>query len=159
MSRRRARSGFPCHFPLLSGPLWNLWGIFLRSGCYVLFGLCGLILPLLLPWLLSLVLCVCLPVFSSRSLSKNALSYFLCHVFSSAGALRDDQSSLPRAHSIRGVASSAAFLRNCSVSKVLEAATWWLNPVFASFYLRNVSFSSADLHSLRPFVTAGSVVL
>ena len=59
----------------------------------------------------------------SRSLSKNALSYFLRQVISDAGAILDESMGLSRAHSIRGVATSAAFLRNWSVSKVLQAAT------------------------------------
>ena len=42
----------------------------------------------------------------------------------------------PHAHSVRGVAASAAFLHNWSISKVLEAATWRSNPIFASFYFR-----------------------
>ena len=70
----------------------------------------------------------------SRSLSKNALSYFL-QVISSAGALSGDTARLPRTHSIRGVAASA-FLQNWLVSKVLEATTWRSNPVFASFILK-----------------------
>ena len=48
----------------------------------------------------------------SRCLSRNALSYFLRQVISYAGAIQSDQTSLPRAHSIRGVATSTAFLHN-----------------------------------------------
>ena len=62
----------------------------------------------------------------SRSLSKNALSFFLRHVTIDADALWEGTN--PRAHSIRGVATSAVFLRNWSV---LEAATWRSNPAFA----------------------------
>ena len=47
--------------------------------------------------------------FLLRSLSKNSLSYFLRQVISSAGALQGDQTGPPRAHSIRGVATSTAF--------------------------------------------------
>ena len=93
----------------------------------------------------------------SRSLSKNALSYFLHQVISTAGAIQGDQSCLPRAHSIRGVATCTAFLHNWSVSKVLEVATWRSKPVFAYFYLRDIYFTLDELHSLRPFVVAGSV--
>ena len=61
-------------------------------------------------------------------------------------------------HSIRGVATSAAFLHNWSVSKMLEAATWRSNPVFALFYFRDLTFSLDGCSSLGPFVTAGSVL-
>ena len=57
----------------------------------------------------------------SCALSKNALSLFLHQVVVDAGTLWEGSS--PKAHSIRGVPTSAAFLRNWSVSKMLEAAT------------------------------------
>ena len=67
-----------------------------------------------------------------RSVSKNTLSFFICRVIMYVGASTDG-SLPPRAHSVRGVAASAAFLHNWSISKVLEAATWKSNPVFAAF--------------------------
>ena len=57
---KRNRSGISCHVLFLSSPWWNLWGISLRSDCYVLFRLYRLIWQLLLPWFLVLVLCSCL---------------------------------------------------------------------------------------------------
>ena len=38
------------------------------------------------------------------------------------------------------------------VSKVLEVATWRSNPVFASFYFRDISFSLDRCSSLGPFI-------
>ena len=93
-----------------------------------------------------------------RSLSKNALSYFLRQIISSAGALRGDPTSLRLAHSIGGVATSAAFLHSWSVSKILAAATGRSTSVFASFYLHVLSFTLNIFHSLGPFVTVGSIV-
>ena len=49
------------------------------------------------------------PCCPSRSLSKNALSYFLLQVISSTGAIQGVQTSLPRALSIRTVTTSATF--------------------------------------------------
>ena len=94
----------------------------------------------------------------SRPISKNAVSYFLREVISEAGAVRQDVAALLRAHSVRGVATSVSFLRNWSISKVLEAATWRSNSVFASFYFRDISYVFQGLQSLGPFVAAGSVV-
>ena len=94
----------------------------------------------------------------TRPLSKNALSFFLREAISDAGAVRDQEGRSLRAHSIRGVATSAVFLRNWSISKVLEAATWRSNSVFASFYFKDISFALDDLRSLGPFVAAGAVV-
>ena len=63
----------------------------------------------------------------SRVISKNAVSFFLREVISKAGAVRGDEGPPLRAHSIRGMSTSAVFLQNWSVSKVLEAATWKSN--------------------------------
>ena len=72
-------------------------------------------------------------------ISKNAVSYFLREVISEAGAVRAGVAAPLRAHSVRGVATSVSFLQNWSISKVLEAATWRSNSVFASFYFRDIS--------------------
>ena len=64
-----------------------------------------------------------------------------------------------RAYSIRGMATSTAFLRNFSISKALEAATWRSSSVFTSFYLKDVQFSSSEGFSLGPFVAANSVII
>ena len=98
------------------------------------------------------------PRFPSRPISKNAVSYFLREVISEAGAVRQDVAAPLCAHSVRGVATSVSFLRNWSISKVLEAATWRSNSVFASFYFRDISYVFQGLRSLGPFVAAGSVV-
>ena len=94
----------------------------------------------------------------TRQISKNAISYFLREVISGAGAVRGSEGQPLRAHSIRGVSTSALFLRNWSISKVLEAATWRSNSVFASFYFKDISYCFEGLRSLGPFVAAGSVV-
>ena len=89
----------------------------------------------------------------SHALSKNAFSFFLRRVI-----IDDDvlwEGATPRAHSVRGIVMSAAFLKNWSVSKVLEVATWRSNSVFASFYFRVISFS---LDNCSSFVAAGSVL-
>ena len=96
------------------------------------------------------------PSCPTRALSKNALSFFLRRVIKDSGSVVDGSS--PRAHSIRGIATSALFLRNWSVSKVLETATWRSNPVFASFYLRDTSFTLDGCRSLGPYVAAGGVL-
>ena len=98
------------------------------------------------------------PSCPTRTISKNAISFFLREVISGAGAVRGDEGPPLRAHSIRGVASSSSFFQNWSVQKVLEAATWRSNSVFASFYFRDLQYVFEDWKSLGPFVAAGSVV-
>ena len=98
------------------------------------------------------------PSCPTRSISKNAVSFFLRKVISDAGALREGEGHNLRAHSVRGIATSTAFLKNCSISRLLEAATWRSNSVFSSFYFRDNSYSFEGLRSLGPFVAAGSVI-
>ena len=82
----------------------------------------------------------------SRALSKNAISFFLCEEIHGAGTGRPEVGSV-RAHSIRGVSTSAAFHQSWSVASVLESATWRSNSVFASFYLRDLQHEFEDIHS------------
>ena len=91
-----------------------------------------------------------------RLISKNGLSYFLREVIVDAGAVHEQGNV--RAHSIRGLSTSVAFLKNCSISKVLEAATWKSNSVFASFYFKDLAHEFGELKSLGPFVASGSLI-
>ena len=56
---------------------------------------------------------------------------------------------------VSGVSTSAAFHHNWSVSSVLEFASWRINSVFASFYLRDIQHGFNDIPFLGPFVAAG----
>ena len=104
----------------------------------------------------------------SRSLSKNALSFFLRDVIPraySSPSSSPSSSSLPsssasafRAHSVCGVATSWAFSRNAPLSSILAAATWSSSSVFTSFYLKDVQFSSSHGFGLGPLVAAGNVI-
>ena len=91
----------------------------------------------------------------SRTLSKNAVSFFLRDVIAAAGASRPEMGSV-RAHDIRGVSTSVAFHRNWSVSSVLESATWSSSSVFSSFYLHDIQHEYDGILSLGPIVAAGS---
>ena len=100
----------------------------------------------------------CSPCSPSRAMSKNVVSYFLREVISGAGAIRGDESPPLRAHSIHGVSTSAVIMKNWSISKVLEAASWRSNSVFASFYFKDIQYIFEGMRSLGPFVSAGTVV-
>ena len=98
------------------------------------------------------------PKCRQRSLSKNAMSFFLRDTISGAGALRADVGQGLRAHSIRGVGTSLAFTKNWSMKHILKAATWRSNTVFTSFYLKDVAYEWDDCRSLGSFVAAGQVI-
>ena len=82
-----------------------------------------------------------------RALSKNAVSFFLREVIHQAEAGQPEVGPV-RAHSIRGLSTSAAFHRNWSDARVLESATWRSNSVFVSFYLRDLHHDFEGLRSL-----------
>ena len=90
----------------------------------------------------------------ARAISKNAISYFLREVIAEAGT-SSESGVVPRAHRIRGVATSAAFHRIWSISSILNAACWRSSSVFTCFYLKDLHFEFNGLRSLGPFVAAG----
>ena len=75
----------------------------------------------------------------SRSISKNAILYFLWEIIAEAGA-SSVAGVVPHAHSFRGVATSAAIHRNWSISSVLNVACWRSSSIFTSFYLKDLFF-------------------
>ena len=87
-------------------------------------------------------------------MSKNGISFLLREVIVQSGASSEEVAA-PRAHSIRGIATSSAFFKNWSLSSVLEAASWKSNSVFTSFYFKDLQFVFEGVRSLGPFVTAG----
>ena len=97
------------------------------------------------------------PSKNDKPLSKNAISFFLRDLISQYGPLQSYEGPGLRAHSVRSMATSLAFAKNCAVPKILEAATWRSNSVFTSFYLKELAFENGDLSSLSSFVAAGYV--
>ena len=83
------------------------------------------------------------PKCPSRAMSKNGISYMLRELIVQSGA-SSQSGQAPRAHSIRGMATSSAFFRIWSFRSVLEVASWCSNTVFTSFYLQDLSFKSID---------------
>ena len=75
----------------------------------------------------------------SHAVSKNGISYLLQEVIFESGACKEDGVAL-RAHSIRSITTSSAIFKNWSVSSVLDAALWWSNSDFTSFYFKDLQF-------------------
>ena len=94
------------------------------------------------------------PCCSSHEMSKNGVSFLLREVIVQSGASSEEVLA-PRAHSIRGIATSSAFFKNWSLSSVLEVASWKSNSVFTSFYFRGLQYVFERVRSLGPFVAAG----
>ena len=92
----------------------------------------------------------------SRAMSKNGISFLLRKVIVQSGA-NSKGGAAPRARSIRGIATSSAFFKSCSISRVLEAASWNLT-VFTSFYFSDLQCVFEGVCSLGPFVATGECI-
>ena len=91
----------------------------------------------------------------SRTMSKNAVSFFLREVISAAEAARPHVGSL-RAHEVRSVSTSVAFHRNCWFPLSLSQPLGPPVRCFCSFSLRDIQHEYDGLLSLGHFVAAGS---
>ena len=93
-----------------------------------------------------------------RSMSKNAVSFFIRNLIASTMSSGVKEGPAPRAHSVRSVSTSVAFQKNCSLSKIFQTAIWKTNSVFSSFYLKDVATCLGEMRSLGSIVVAGQVV-
>ena len=97
----------------------------------------------------------------SRPLSKNSISFLTRQLIWESQAVRPQVSVKSRKtgiHSVRGYATSVLFWKNTAMSKVLRAATWKSNSVFASYYLKDVQYVYDRIKSLGPIVAAGDLI-
>ena len=91
----------------------------------------------------------------TRAIYKNAISYFLREVVAEADA-STVAGVVPRAHSIRSVATATAFHRKWSLTSVLNAACWRSSSVLhLFFFLKDLFFEINGLRYVGPFVAAG----
>ena len=86
-------------------------------------------------------------------MSKNAISFYLRQLITDSGAV--STSRPPRAHDIRGIATSLNYYSNLSLSNLMQVATWKSNRVFASRYLKEVSATQDNIRRFGPLVIAG----
>ena len=97
----------------------------------------------------------------NRPSSKNAIAFFIKSLVMEAHR-ELEPGLLPvlkvKPHEVRAVGTSVAFKHNLSLESVMEAAQWRCNSVFASHYLKEVSFEYNQCRTLGPFVAAGSVI-
>ena len=76
-----------------------------------------------------------------------------CHSTFDSGAV--STSRPPRAHDIRGIATSLNYYSNLSLSNLMQVATWKSNRVFASRYLKERSATQDNIRQFGPLVIAG----
>ena len=92
---------------------------------------------------------------------KNTVSFILRETTVNSGTLGevDAAATCPREHNIRGISTSASFLRHWSVYKVLEAATWRLNSRCSCLYFNNIYYVFDNCCSLGLFVATWVVLV
>ena len=88
-----------------------------------------------------------------RSMSKNAMSFYLRQLIVDSGAVSSTRP--PRAHDIRGIATSLNYYSNLSLTSLMQVATWKSKRVFASRYLKEVSATQDNIQQFGPLVVAG----
>ena len=88
-----------------------------------------------------------------RSMSKNAMSFYLRQLIIDSGAVSSARP--PRAHDIRGIATSLNYYSNLSLTSLMQVATWKSKRVFASRYLKEVSATQDNIQQFGPLVIAG----
>ena len=93
------------------------------------------------------------PRIPEHAMSKNAMSFYLRQLIVDSGAL--SSSRPPRAHDIRGIATSLNYYSNLSLSNLMQVATWKSDCVFASRYLKEVSATQDNIRQFGPLVIAG----
>ncbi|XP_068248828.1 uncharacterized protein [Palaemon carinicauda] len=95
---------------------------------------------------------------TKRRVTKNSISSWIRKVISSTLNPDSPPSSRPRAHDVRGVATSLAFKRNFSVTQVLQAGVWKRQTTFTAHYLQDVTHRNLDTFSIGPVVAAQQLV-
>ena len=93
-------------------------------------------------------------LFVSPRNPERAMSFYLRQIIVDSGAV--SSSRPPRAHDIRGIATSLNYYSNLSLSNLMQVATWKSNRVFASWYLNEVSATQDNIRQFGPLVIAGN---
>ena len=88
-----------------------------------------------------------------RSMSKNAMSFYLRQLIIDSGAVSSARP--PSAHDIRGITTFLNYYSNLSLTSLMQVATWKSKCVFASRYLKEVSATQDNIQQFGPLVIAG----
>ena len=92
-------------------------------------------------------------------IKKNTVSFWIRKMITKAYELQElELLGRVRAHDVRGMASSWAFLRNISLEEILAACGWKSHSTFTSFYLKDLTVQGDNLLKLGPVVVAQSTV-
>ena len=96
-------------------------------------------------------------------MSLNTVSRWIKHAIRAAYEAAESDTNLlqlhkVKAHDVRAMSASLAFLRSVALDDIMAAASWSSHTTFTSHYLRDLSVQSDDLFRLGPLVVAKQVV-
>ena len=98
-----------------------------------------------------------IPVIGDHDINKSSISRWVKFAIKSAyKGISSTPCKLfkPRAHELRALASSWAYLNSIPLEEVLQAAFWSNSNVFAVHYLRDFGNQKANLRALGPVIAA-----
>ena len=98
-----------------------------------------------------------IPVIGDHDINKSSISRWVKFAIKSAyKGISSTSCKLfkPRAHELRALASSWAYLNSIPLEEVLQAAFWSNSNVFAVHYLRDFGNQKANLRALGPVIAA-----
>jgi integrase len=92
-----------------------------------------------------------------EDICKNTISFWIRKAIYSAYDCASDTTKKihgVKAHDVRSLASSWAFLQNISLEEVMDACSWRSSSTFIRHYLKDMTEVSGDLRKLGPIVVA-----
>ena len=98
-----------------------------------------------------------IPVIGDKDINKCSISRWVKFAIKNAySSIASNSSKLlkPRAHELRALSSSWAYLNCIPLEEVLQAAVWSNSSLFAVHYLRDFGDQTANLRALGPVIAA-----
>lgn len=93
-----------------------------------------------------------------RDVSAASVSRWISQTVSHAYKLAQSDVPNPRAHEVRAIAASAAFLHSASLASIMEAAFWRSESTFIQHYLRDLTCRRGDGSFGFSFISADATV-
>lgn len=97
----------------------------------------------------------------NKDICANTISSYLKKtiVFAYQNATKDNLKIRNiKAHQVRSVAASWAYLKNVAMNDILKACSWKSHNTFTSYYLRDLTFVQEEMLKLGPIACAGQII-
>ena len=102
-----------------------------------------------------------IPIRGDQDLAKSTLSrwvrYVIKHAYSTISK-NPNRLLKPRAHELRALSTSWAYVNYIPLEEILKSAVWSSSSLFASHYLRDFREQTENLRAMGPIIAAQKVV-